>query len=165
MNRERFQTEVLPLKDKLFRLALRITLNREDAEDIVQDTMLRVWDVQEQWPNIQSMEAYCLTICRRLALDFVKRAAARNVSFNPEQHDRPMASGSEQKEEVRLIRQAMDQLPEAQRTIMQLRDVEEHSYAEIAELTEMTESQVKVYLHRARKKIKTIIEQIESYGL
>lgn len=165
MNRERFQTEVLPLKDKLFRLAWRITLNRDDAEDIVQDTMLRVWDVQEEWPKIQSMEAYCLTICRRLALDFVKRAANKNVSFNPEHHDMPASQNSEQNEEVKLVRQAMNQLPEAQRTIMELRDMEEHSYAEIAELTEMTESQVKVYLHRARKKIKTIIEQIESYGL
>ncbi len=159
---------MLPLKDKLFRLAMCITLNREDAEDIVQDTMLRVWDAQDQWSEIQSMEAYCITICRRLALDHVKRAAASNLRLNPALHDKPATQGSngmERQEEVRMIRDAMSQLPESQRTIMELREMEGKTYGEIAQLTEMSESQVKVYLHRARKKIRTIIERIENYGL
>ena len=64
-----FRTDVLPLKDELFRLALRITLNRADAEDVVQETMLKVWNRRETWATLESIEAFCLTICRNIALD------------------------------------------------------------------------------------------------
>jgi RNA polymerase sigma-70 factor (ECF subfamily) len=68
-----FRTDVLPLKNELFRLALRITLNRDDAEDVVQETMMKVWNRREQWAQIESMEAFCMTICRNVALDHQKR--------------------------------------------------------------------------------------------
>lgn len=170
MNRQRFQAEVLPLKDKLFRLALRITLNREDAQDVVQETMLRVWDARERWETIESMEAFCITICRNQALDFVKKANRRDVSLEEEASQSAIADASPHEqmvrgEGVRLVRQAMDRLPEVQRSIMELRDMEGKSYEEIGLLLGLGESQVKVYLHRARKKIKAIIEQIEHYGL
>lgn len=170
MERQRFQTEVLPLKDKLFRLALRITLNREDAQDVVQETMLRVWDARERWNTIESMEAFCITICRNQALDFMKKAGRRNVSLEEEmpQNADVEASPHEQLvrgEGIRLIRRAMDSLPEVQRSIMELRDIEGKSYEEIGLLLALSDAQVKVYLHRARKKMKTIIEQIEHYGL
>ena len=52
-----FRNDILPLKDKLFRLALRITMNRAEAEDVVQDTMLRVWSQRDEWPALDSVEA------------------------------------------------------------------------------------------------------------
>ena len=67
-----FRTDVLPLKNELYRLALRITLNPAEAEDTVQDTMIKVWNRREQWDEIESIEAFCLTICRNLALDKAK---------------------------------------------------------------------------------------------
>ena len=56
-----FQNDVLPLKNKLFRLALRITLNREEAEDVVQDTLIKVWNARDRWQELDSIEAYSLT--------------------------------------------------------------------------------------------------------
>lgn len=170
MNRQRFQTEVLPLKDKLFRLALRITLNREEAQDVVQETMLRVWDARERWETIESMEAFCTIVCRNQALDFVKKAGRRELPLEEGMLQSADAEASpheqvERGEGMKLIRQAMDSLPEVQRSIMELRDIEGKSYDEIALLLSLSEPQVKVYLHRARKKIKAIIEQIEHYGL
>lgn len=170
MQRQRFQTEVLPLKDKLFRLALRITLNREDAQDVVQETMLRVWDARNRWETIESMEAFCLTICRNQALDFVKKAGHKELSLEEEMPQNAGIEPSpheqmERGEGMKLVRRAMDSLPEVQRSIMELRDIEGKRYDEIALLLSLSETQVKVYLHRARKKIKTIIEQIEHYGL
>ena len=64
-----FRNDILPLKDKLYRLALRITLNSAEAEDVVQDTMIRVWNKRDEWPQFESIEAYCLTIARNLAID------------------------------------------------------------------------------------------------
>ena len=68
-----FRTDVLPLKDRLFRLALRMTLDRDEAEDITQETLVKLWEERDQWHQIQSIEAYATTICRRLALDNMRK--------------------------------------------------------------------------------------------
>lgn len=68
-----FRNDILPLKDKLFRLALRITLDRAEAEDVVQDTMIRVWNKRDEWSQFESVEAYCLIVAKNLAIDGVKR--------------------------------------------------------------------------------------------
>jgi len=77
MKRISFQTDVLPLKNILFRLALRITLNHAEAEDVVQDTMMKVWNRRDELDQIDSIEAFCLTICRNLSLDKVRRISIR----------------------------------------------------------------------------------------
>ena len=73
MNKISFRNDILPLKDKLYRLALRITLNARDAEDIVQDTLIKVWNRRDRWDELDSIEAFSLTVCRNLALDSIKR--------------------------------------------------------------------------------------------
>ena len=79
-----FRNDILPLKDKLFRLALRITLNRAEAEDIVQDTLIRVWNKRDEWQTLESVEAYCLTVTRNLAIDRSQRKEAQNMELTPE---------------------------------------------------------------------------------
>lgn len=64
-----FRDNILPLKDKLFRLALRITFDRAEAEDIVQDALIKVWNKRDEWGELESIEAYCLTVVRNLAID------------------------------------------------------------------------------------------------
>ena len=73
MENARFRTEILPLKDKFFRLALRITLDRAEAEDITQETLIRMWEQRDGWNEIQSLEAWGLTICRNFALDHIRK--------------------------------------------------------------------------------------------
>lgn len=68
-----FRNDVLPLKNELYRLALRITLNSAEAEDIVQDTLIKVWNKRDDWQNINSIEAFSLTICRNISLDRLKK--------------------------------------------------------------------------------------------
>lgn len=164
-----FRTHILPLKDKLYRLALRITLNRAEAEDVVQDTMLRVWNKREEWATLESVEAYCLTVARNLAIDRSQKMEARNVELTAEARELPdLQTPFEQlaqKEQVQLVRQLVEELPEKQRTIVQLRDVEGKSYKEIAAILQLTEEQVKVNLFRARQKIKQRYTGIENYGL
>ena len=153
-----FRTAVLPLSDRLFRLALRITMNRAEAEDVVQDTLLKVWEQRSQWEQINSLEAFAIAICRNRALDVLKRAG-RNTKSLDEVDDvhSPMPnvqSSMEAREQISLVRRLMDGLPEVQRTIMLLRDIEGKTYQEIAQALGISETQVKVYLHRARTKIK-----------
>lgn len=172
MKKISFRTDVLPLKNELFRLALRITLNREDAEDVVQETMIRVWNRRDQWEQIESIEAFCTTICRNLALDKTKRASNQDASLDNEGHDAPDHSYSANPEEqavqrdrVERVRRLMDLLPEKQRTCMQLRDVEGKSYKEIATVMDISEQQVKVNIFRARQTIKQEYLKQERYGL
>lgn len=172
MKKISFRTDVLPLKNELFRLALRITLNREDAEDVVQETMIRVWNRRDQWEQIESIEAFCTTICRNLALDKTKRASNQDASLDNEGHDAPDHSYSANPEEqavqrdrVERVRKLMDLLPEKQRTCMQLRDVEGKSYKEIATVMDISEQQVKVNIFRARQTIKQEYLKQEKYGL
>lgn len=166
-----FRTDVLPLKDELFRLALRITLNRADAEDVVQETMLKVWNRREHWEELESIEAFCLTVCRNMALDKLKRVDNQNSSLEEghDRADRSYAADPEhqaiERDRVDLVRKLMGQLPEKQRTCMQLRDIEGKSYKEIAQILGITEQQVKVNIFRARQTIKQKFLQIEQHGL
>ena len=155
-----FQNNVLPLKNMLFRLALRITQNRDDAQDVVQDTMLRVWNRRDEWERIASMEAFCLTICRNIALDKLRRMDNQQQTLDDsiDPMDRSHHSNPEeqtvQRDRVERVRQLISQLPEKQRSCIQLRDVEGKSYRDIAEILDITEQQVKVNIFRARQNIK-----------
>ena len=165
-----FRNDVLPLKDVLYRLALRITLKHEEAEDIVQDTLIKVWNKRDEWENIVSMEAYCLTICRNLALDKMKLRANQNESIENIHLDTPDQGGNpyeqmQQKDRIDLVRRMVNALPEKQRSCIQLRDFEGKPYKEIAEILGITEEQVKVNIFRGRQAIKKRYQEFEGYGL
>ena len=164
-----FRNDILPLKDKLYRLALRITLDSAEVEDIVQDTMIRVWNKRDEWAQFNSIEAFCLTVARNLAIDRSQKSEAQNIELTTETQE--MSDGStperqlERSEQMDLVRKLINELPEKQRTIIQLRDIEEKSYKEIADVMQLTEDQVKVTLFRARQRIKAKYNEIQSYGL
>ena len=164
-----FRNDILPLKDKLFRLALRITLDRAEAEDVVQDTLIKVWNRRDEWAQFDSIEAYCLTIARNLAIDRSQKMEAQHIGLTPETQEMPDALTPdrqlEDSERLKLVHQLVNELPEKQRTILQLRDIEGKSYKEIADLLQVTEEQVKVNLFRARQRIKLKYNEIETYGL
>ena len=165
-----FQNDVLPLKNKLFRLALRITLNREEAEDVVQDTLIKVWNARDRWQELDSIEAYSLTIARNLSLDRIKKMENRNGSLEDEKTERPDATSNPsermiQKDKLNIVKNIIDELPEKQRSCLQLRDIEGKSYKEIADILCITEDQVKVNIFRARQTVKQRFQQFDRYGL
>ncbi len=172
MKKISFRNDILPLKNELYRLALRITLNPAEAEDIVQETMIKVWNRRDQWDEIESIEAFCLTICRNLALDKMHKMENQNQSLDEGVHDAPDRSFSSNPEEqamqqdrLALIRRLIDALPEKQRTVMQLRDFEGKSYKEIAGIMAISEEQVKINIFRARQAIRQKYIETEKYGL
>ena len=82
MRKISFRNDVLPLKNVLYRLALRITMNKEEAEDVVQDTLMKVWDRRDTWQSIESIEAFSLTVCRNIALDKTKKMSRNDESLD-----------------------------------------------------------------------------------
>ena len=162
---------MLPLKNELFRLALRITLNHAEAEDVVQETMMKVWSRRNDWDKIASIEAFCLTICRNLALDKMRRMDNQVQTLEPgeDAEDSSYAANPEeqtvQRDRIALVRRLIDQLPEKQRSVMQLRDMEGKSYRDIADIMGISEEQVKINIFRARQTIKKEFTKQEKYGL
>ena len=170
MKKVSFRNDVLPLKNELFRLALRITLNRVEAEDIVQDTLIKIWDRRFEWESIDSIEAFSLTVCRNLSLDRLRKKENSNDSLEDVNIAEPVASSNPQdrmiqEDRVSLVRQIIDSLPEKQRSCMQLRDFEGKSYKEIAQVLDITEEQVKVNIFRARQMVKHTYLKLDNYGL
>lgn len=155
-----FQTDILPLKNDLYRMALRITMNAAEAEDVVQETMMKVWNRRDQWEQIESIEAFCLTICRNLSLDKVRRMDNQTQSLDAAYDPKDLGVSSNPEEQaiqsdrIRLVRQMISQLPEKQRSCMQLRDMEGKSYKDIATILDISEEQVKVNIFRARQTIR-----------
>lgn len=174
MKKINFRNDILPMKDALFRLALRITLSREEAEDIVQETLIKVWNRRDSWDTIESIEAFSMTICRNMSLDRLRLHDNQNASLD----DDDSSIGSErldsgftpyertvQREKVEIVRTLIDSLPEKQRSCMQLRDFEGKTYKEIAAVLGISEDLVKVNIFRARQTIKQKFLEYDNYGL
>ena len=165
-----FRTDVLPLKNRLYRIALRITLHTGEAEDIVQETMIKAWNHREELESPSSAEAFCVTVCRNMALDYVSRKESQNKALDEQSMDQEDNAASpfqtlSRQDGLNWVHRLFNRLPEKQRTIMQLRDIEGKPYKEIAALLHISEDQVKINIFRARQKIKLEFEKIDRYGL
>ena len=165
-----FRNDIMPLKNQLYRLALRITLDNAEAEDIVQETLIKVWKQRDRWNEIENIPAFCFTICRTLSLDSIKRQANQHQSLDntPVEHTDNAITPSEkaiQRDQVNLVRHIVDNLPEKQRSCIQLRDFEGKTYKDIAEILNISSEQVKVNIFRARQTIKLRSQDLDDYGL
>ena len=145
-----------PYKDKMFRYAFSIAGNRFEAEDIVQEAIIKIWKRMDKFTEIDNKEAWVITIVRNLAIDKVRAKKKKQTSdINDYFHISDNAPSPdlklEQKDAVRKVSEIMATLPEAQREIITLRDIEGYTYQEIAEIMDLKVDQVKVYLFRARK--------------
>lgn len=166
-----FSNDVLPLKNELYRLALRITLHREEAEDVVQETLIKVWNRRESWQNIESIEAYALTVCRNMAIDRLRKkdnqhdTLDENIAQSHTDNALSPYEKMQQRDRIRIVRDIIDALPEKQKSCMQLRDIEGKSYKEIAQTLGISEEQVKINIYRARQTVKSKIQTLDKYGL
>lgn len=163
-----FQHDILPLKNQLYRLALRITLDSAEAEDIVQDTLIKVWNRRDEWDKIDNIEAFCFTICRNMALDSIKRRGNQNESLDDTQIEHPDTAYNPSQQtiandQLHIVRQIVDELPEKQRSCIQLRDFEGKAYKDIAKILGVTEEQVKINIFRGRQAIKKRFISLDNF--
>ncbi len=145
---------VSPFKDKLFRLALRIVGSTHEAEDVIQEVLVKVWKKKDQFLELNNKEAWCMTVTRNLCIDKIRARKMRtsDVTEHYDIKDKTLTPSEEAESNDRMgqIVALINALPEKQRTVVQLRDIEGYSYKEISEITTLKLDQVKVYLHRAR---------------
>ena len=163
MKKPDFKNDILPMRDALQRVAFGITRVQEEAEDAVQDTMLRVWAQRERWHEIDNIQAYTMTACRHIALDIVKRRHATlsldEAGMQAPSHEASIHQQLEAEDTREIIEIAYQALPIVQQRILALREKQEMSYDEIADALNLNMSQVKVYLMRARQRLRKAISK------
>ncbi|MCR4769761.1 MAG: RNA polymerase sigma factor [Bacteroidaceae bacterium] len=154
-----FKNDILPLGDKLYRLALRITCNKQEAEDVVQDTLIKLWEGREKLKEVDNLTVYAMTICRNQALDHNAKHENKNISLEDSgvdgfdnQHMPDERLIYNQRYEI--INELINKMPEKQRTVIQLRDIEGRNYQEISLMMNISLADVKVTLFRARQQLK-----------
>lgn len=169
MTLKEFTYQLVGLKDKLFRFSARIVGDDEMAEDVVQDVVIKMWNKRDDRHAYKNLEAYCMRMTKNLSIDKTRAKSFQNVSLDkaPEQIQNSQNPYQQTAENDTLahVHQLMQELPEKQRMVMQLRDIEGMEYKEIAEALELPLNQIKVNLFRARKSIRKQLLNIESYGL
>ena len=166
-----FREHIWPFKDRLYRLALRVVGDSAEAEDVVQEVLVKIWRQEKDLSVINNIEAWCLRLTRNHAIDklrggYRKRKADLEDAppLTTSTTDRPDRQ-AEWSDTFSHIRKLIAQLPEKQRVVIHLRDIEGHSYQEIADSLEITMAQVKTNLFRARKAIREKLIKQQSYGI
>lgn len=167
MKQKEFLTTVMPFKDKLYRLAKRLLVSNDEAEDAVQEIYLKLWKGKEKIGNYKNPEAFAMTMTKNYCLDRLKSKQAGNMKIvhSNFQNSENMERQIEANDGVSLVFQIMETLPEQQRMIVQLRDVEQYDFAEIAEMLESNETAIRVALSRARKVIREEMKKKYNYGI
>jgi len=165
MTKQEFVFRVMPLKDKLFRLARRI-LDEIEAEDIVQDVFVKLWAKRDEIEQYRSIDAFAMVVTKNLCLDKVKSKAYQNgkiTDWNEPIDHRSPERMTELKDDVKMVHQVISTLPEQQKLIVQMRDVEDMDYEEISEVLKMSVNTIRVNLSRARKAIRDQVIKTHNY--
>lgn len=158
MTVEEFNQCVDLYSDSLYRFILKNVKDRDKAKDIVQDTYEKLW-LKVSETEAKNAKSYMFTTAYRTMIDYLRKDKRRG-----DMEEAPMIALSHNKQYSDLkeiLDEALSKLPETQRTVVMLRDYEGYAYDEIGEITGLNESQVKVYIFRARTFLKNYIGSIE----
>lgn len=168
MNQQEFVKLITPFKDKLFRMAKRLLVSTEEAEDATQEVLVKLWNKNETLDNYSSVEALAMTMTKNYCLDQLKSKRASNLQIVHNNYSDRAATVQKQiedKDSWNWVEKIIEKLPEQQRLIVQMRDVEEYEFSEIAEILDMNETAVRVALSRARKEIREQLIKKHNYGI
>ena len=170
MDVEQYKIKILPLKNKLFRFAFNIVRDEDLAKDIVQEAMIKAWEKRNELHLIHNLEAWCMQVTKNKALDklrskHIKKTDLFEVQLDTrKERDNPYVV-MERNDVLARIKGLIAELPQRQREVMQLRDIEGYSYKEIADTLEIDINLVKTNLFRARRKLKESLIKDNEYGI
>lgn len=168
MQQTEFLHTVMPFKDKLFRLAKRLLVSREEAEDATQEVLMKLWSSKKRMQEYKNVEAFAVTMTKNYCLDRLKSKQAGNLKLvhsNYTDENVSLQRNLETRDSLDWMSKIMDELPEQQRMVLQLRDVEQYEFNEIEEMLSMKPTAVRVALSRARKAVREALIKTHSYGI
>lgn len=168
MKQQEFINIISPFKDKLFRLAKRMLVSTEEAEDATQEVLIRLWNRNDNLKSYNSIEALAVTMTKNYCLDQLKSKRASNLQIvhnNYKDNKASVEREVEGRDSWNWVEKIINDLPEQQRLIIQMRDIEEYEFEEIAKALDMQETAVRVALSRARKTIREQLTAKHNYGI
>ncbi|MFE3871842.1 RNA polymerase sigma factor [Flavobacterium sp. ZS1P70] len=168
MNQNEFVQLTTPFKDKVFRLAKRLLTSTEEAEDATQEVLVKLWSKKGSLNGFNSVEAFAMTLTKNYCLDQLKSKRAGNLKIvhtNFTDREPSVDKKVEDSDSLNWVERIINQLPEQQRLLIQMRDIEQYEFAEIAKITEMNETAIRVALSRARKTIRESMTKTHNYGI
>ena len=167
MNQFDFIAKTNFFKDKLYRLAKRLLVSNEEAEDATQEVLVKLWN-HKSLEKINSLEAMAMTINKNYCLDQLKSKRAQNLYKIDDtllNNNENLHKNTEDKDSLNWVEKIINQLPEQQRLIVQLREIEQYEFDEIEKILDMNQTAIRVALSRARKTIKENMSKTHNYGL
>lgn len=168
MKQSDFLKVVLPFKDKVFRLAKRLLVSTEEAEDATQELFLKLWKNKEKLSEYQNVEAFAMTMTKNYCFDRLKSKQASNLTLvhsNYKEKDTSLEKKVENNDTLNQVHKLIEKLPEQQKIIIQLRDIEQYDFDEICKMVDMKPTAVRVALSRARKTIREELIKQHNYGV
>lgn len=168
MTQLEFVALVNPFKDKVFRLARRILTSVEEAQDVSQEILIRLWNKREQLCEYKSVEAFAMTMTKNYCLDQLKSKRASNLKIDSlefSENRSKLEDEIENKDSLNWVEKFIQVLPVQQKIILQMRDIEGYEFEQMAEILEMNETAIRVALSRARKSIRESMLKTHSYGI
>jgi len=169
MNQKEFLETVLPFKDKVFRLAKRLLVSSDEAEDATQELYFKLWKNKSKLEGYDNVEAYAMMMTKNYCLDQLKSKRASNLTLvhsnYKDESTSTLETNLEFKDSASILKRMMNDLPEKQRTIIQLRDVENYEYQEIGKIMNMEPTAIRVALSRARKTLRENFIKKQNYGI
>lgn len=155
---------ITPFQNKLFRYALRIVGDHMEAEDVIQELLIKIWKKKDQFIQIDNKEAWCMTLTRNMSIDKTRKKKKHRTANIDDFHFIKDGASSpyqtlESQDNLGRIGSLINELSEKQKTVIHLRDIEGYSYKEISVITGYTVDQIKVYLHRARLQLRNKINR------
>ncbi|GAA3583958.1 RNA polymerase sigma factor [Snuella lapsa] len=168
MTQQEFLNIVMPFKDKVYRLAKRLLVSTEEAEDATQEVLLKLWNNKKKIQEYKNVEAFSMTMTKNFCFDKLKSKQAQNLKIvhsNYEEKSLPLQKQVELHDSVSWVSKIIEDLPEQQRMVIQLRDIEGYDFEEIADMLNMNNTAVRVSLSRARKAIREKLTNTHNYGI
>ncbi len=168
MNQSDFLKSVIPFKDKVFRLAKRLLVSTEEAEDATQELYFKLWKNREKIAQYKNVEAFAMTMTKNYCFDRLKSKQASNLTLvhsNYKEKDTPLEKKLEYQDSVSQVHLLIEKLPEKQKLVIQLRDIEEYDFEEIGKMLDLKPTAVRVALSRARKTIREELIKHHNYGI
>ena len=167
MDIQTFKIQVLPVREKVYRMSLRMLHCNADAEDTAQEVMLKLWTMRHELAAYRNIEALAVQMGKNININKLRaRKQSSDDAFDTMLEPAPTPDLQlEAADSIATVARIIDRLPEMQRMVIRLRDIEGYQPAEIAEITGCEESAVRVNLSRARKKVKEEFFKINNFSL
>ncbi|MBM6992280.1 MAG: RNA polymerase sigma factor [Prevotella sp.] len=166
MDASDFKQIFLPCHRRMYAAAWRLTGNQQEAEDLVQDALLRLWTKREELKVPDNAEAFSVTTLRNLYYDQHRKKHLKENDEEPEESqmhtDRDASTDMEQQQEASLVLKAISLLPDKQRLVITLHDIDNLSYEEIEAQTGLNPVNIRVALSRARKAVRDKLKPIRT---